>query len=670
MQKLGIRKNKDSISDEEILQKAILLREGGNYDEAQECLEFHLIHNSKDIKAWCLLSHICILNKNDVKAEKALSKAELLNPSEPWVYRNKSRLLLKKSQIIEALENAKKVCVINNNDPEDWLVLANCLSANQRDEEASLLVNKVLQCTTEYSEAYASRALIRYRINDIDGAILDAEKAVSIKPFLIQIWLLLSRLYETKGEFKDAIHAIKEAIRSDPSNVTFMMLLSEAYKKNGNVSEAIQILTEVTKTSPKYANGWANLGLAYQQCKKNEEAKEAYRKALSIDQTLAEVFNNLGSIEKDSENWNLALECFENALLLKPDYSEAHHNRGVVLKKLVRFDDAIVSFKKAIAQKPSYVQAYKNLGEIFQELGRFDDSVESYKDALKIDPNYDEARFNLGLIFYKIGDYGNAEEQFKLIQSKNARAWLLKCLYEQNKKIDFYDLLNDSIAQLDINPIVGSLGCRADIRYGVQKLNLFCKEPLSYTLKEDLRNYSNFENDVIGPVKIIIDQNKASIKNQNLLINGQQTAGNIFNLENNLTKDIQDIIHAAITRYLIHFRDSKEGIIKNWPSKYILSGWIICMQNGGELRPHMHEKGWLSGSIYINVPPKGNSNSGNLVVCIEDDKNELMIKNQQKIIDVRTGDICLFPASLLHYTIPFKSVEDRIVLAFDVLPEK
>jgi hypothetical protein len=37
---------------------------------------------------------------------------------------------------------------------------------------------------------------------------------------------------------------------------------------------------------------------------------------------------------------------------------------------------------------------------------------------------------------------------------------------------------------------------------------------------------------------------------------------------------------------------------------------------------------------------------------------------------VTTGSLCLFPASLLHYTIPFESNDDRIVLAFDVKPKK
>ena len=35
---------------------------------------------------------------------------------------------------------------------------------------------------------------------------------------------------------------------------------------------------------------------------------------------------------------------------------------------------------------------------------------------------------------------------------------------------------------------------------------------------------------------------------------------------------------------------------------------------------------------------------------------------------LEVGDIVLFPASLSHYTIPFESDEERIVLAFDVKP--
>jgi len=92
------------------------------------------------------------------------------------------------------------------------------------------------------------------------------------------------------------------------------------------------------------------------------------------------------------------------------------------------------------------------------------------------------------------------------------------------------------------------------------------------------------------------------------------------------------------------------------------------MKSGGSLKPHIHTEGWLSGSIYINVPGNLTADSGNLVVSIGEEKDaKSTFINEKKTINVVTGSMVLFPASLMHHTIPFISEEERIVLAFDVL---
>ncbi len=125
-----------------------------------------------------------------------------------------------------------------------------------------------------------------------------------------------------------------------------------------------------------------------------------------------------------------------------------------------------------------------------------------------------------------------------------------------------------------------------------------------------------------------------------------------------------------IEKYRINFESSEEGFIRKWPVKYSLYGWLISMKSGGKLSPHIHENGWLSGSIYINVPPKTNVDSGSLVVALGKDSDVTNSRqNSKKVIDVVTGNMALFPASLMHHTIPFESEEERIVLAFDVVPK-
>ena len=45
------------------------------------------------------------------------------------------------------------------------------------------------------------------------------------------------------------------------------------------------------------------------------------------------------------------------------------------------------------------------------------------------------------------------------------------------------------------------------------------------------------------------------------------------------------------------------------------------MKNGGNLSAHMHDSGWITGSVYINIPAKSHANSGDLVLCVGDEEN-------------------------------------------------
>ena len=128
------------------------------------------------------------------------------------------------------------------------------------------------------------------------------------------------------------------------------------------------------------------------------------------------------------------------------------------------------------------------------------------------------------------------------------------------------------------------------------------------------------------------------------------------------------IIFKEVERYRTSFNESQEGLIKNWPDNFDIYAWLISMKSGGVLKPHMHENSWISGSIYINVPPKVEPDAGNLVVCMDNNTRD-MGEHRSRSIDVVTGSMCLFPSSLFHYTIPFESNEDRIVMAFDIVPE-
>jgi tetratricopeptide (TPR) repeat protein len=278
------------------------------------------------------------------------------------------------------------------------------------------------------------------------------------------------------------------------------------------------------------------------------------------------------------------------------------------------------------------------LGITLQELGRLDEAEESYRKAIALKP-----------------------EDFKTHKR------LLMCLFQQDKKSVFFDELDYLINQDKANAVIGSLACRSALKYGLEKPNLFCTKPLNYVLHNDLNTRYDFEKTFVKKAKSILNENRILNRRQSLLVNGNQTLGNIFDIKNDDTNEIQNIIRAEVEKYRAKFKKSEEGLIKKMPTEYSLYGWLISMKSGGELKPHIHENGWLSGSIYINVPRKLKVDSGNLVVALGEDNDATDTRiNEKKTINVVTGSMVLFPASLTHYTIPFESEEERIVLAFDV----
>ena len=323
---------------------------------------------------------------------------------------------------------------------------------------------------------------------------------------------------------------------------------------------------------------------------------------------------------------------------MRPEYAEAHSNLGNTLQELGRFDEAEASYKQAVVLRPDYAQIHKNLGITLQELGRFDEAEASYKQAIALNP-----------------------EDFR------TRNQLLMCLFLQNKKSDFFYELDYLINQDKTSAVTGSLACRSALKYGLEKPNSFCARPLNYVLHNNLNARYDFENVFVKKAKVILNENRVSSRRQSLLENGNQTSGNIFDIKNDDTKEIQNILRKEVEQYRAKFNESEEGLIKKMPTNYSLYGWFIRMKSGGSLKPHIHTEGWLSGSVYINVPPKLQGDSGSLVVSLGQDEDAIDTRiNEKKTINVVTGSLVLFPASLMHYTIPFESEEERIVLAFDL----
>lgn len=486
-------------------------------------------------------------------------------------------------------------------------------------------------------------------------------------PSKLQLNTLLD--HYQKGRYKDAEELALSITAEFPNHQFGWKVLGVVLKQLGKIKESLVASQKSVQLSFQDAEAHNNLGNTQKVLGRLDEAITSYKQAIELNPKFVQAHNNLGVTLQEYGKLDEAKESYKKAIILNPNYIEAHSNLGNTYKELGRLNEAINSYKHATKLNPHFAEAFSNLGVIFQEIGRLDEAKESYLKAINLKTDYEEAHYNLGVLLFRIRKYSSAAKHFEQCKTHQSKLYAIQCSYLIDEETEFYKKFDLLVSQGETNAVLGSLGFRSEFKYGIKKFNPFCNDPLNYVVKKDLYKSYDFKNIFIKTMIDILKDKSIPLKPQGLLTNGVQTSGNIFKHKKVQKTEIENIIRIEINKYRSQFKDSQEGFMKNWPVSYNIKGWLVCMQSGGKLDPHMHDTGWITGSVYINVPPKSKLHDGNLALCLSDQIDiQGVDKNYKSYVDVSTGSLCLFPSSLHHYTIPFEENEERIVLAFDIIP--
>ena len=102
---------------------------------------------------------------------------------------------------------------------------------------------------------------------------------------------------------------------------------------------------------------------------------------------------------------------------------------------------------------------------------------------------------------------------------------------------------------------------------------------------------------------------------QGRLHHGVQSAGNLFHREEPAFRELAE----RVRQHLRRFRERHEGadceLIRAFPEEFAFeSAWYIRMRQGGHLDAHIHEGGWVSGVVYLALPPDTESSDAG---CLE-----------------------------------------------------
>jgi len=508
-------------------------------------------------------------------------------------------------------------------------------------------------------------------LGKLQEAELSTRKAIEINPKFAGYHSNLGNILKNLDNIQEAELSYRKAVELNPNFADSHLNLGNILRDMGKLEEAELSYRKAIKLNPNYADAHSNLGNILRDLGKSKEAEISTRKAIELKPDFAIAYLNLGLILKDRSELKEAEISLRKAIEFKPDYANAYSNLGLILKDLGKLKEAEISLRKAIEFKQDYEIAHLNLGLILKDLGKSKEADYFFSKALYLTPNFYLALKNRWQFFFDKGEFALALKDADSCNTKSSRAFALESLYALGKIDEIYKRIDKTSQIDDTNIKLAAFSAFISAQERKNTSNNFCPNPLSFLYYSNLKSHvidqPQFIREIINELKDI--ETVWSPKSQSTN-NGFQTPidNNLFSNPTRKISQVQSIISDEIEKYYIKYGKEKCSFIEKWPSHKNLVGWHVILKKQGYQSAHIHPAGWLSGVIYLKVVPHLERDEG----AIEFSLNSVNYFNENSpklTFHPELGDIVLFPSSLHHRTIPFSTDTDRIVMAFDLIPD-
>ena len=237
------------------------------------------------------------------------------------------------------------------------------LAQSDDDEKAIAQFREAIRINSSYADAHANLGATLMP-TDVEAAILELEKAVSLAPTLVKAQFNLAEAYANSPSHGPAkqIEVLRKVVSLSPTFPRGHMALGKALLQTGAVPEAVTELQEATRLDPQSGEAHYQLGLALARSGKQQEGTAEVQKGREL--SAADERNQNANLDIAEGRAALAKGELEqaaaklrHAIQLQPDSAEAEHFLGVVLQKQGDNEAASAAYRKALDLNPGDAQA-------------------------------------------------------------------------------------------------------------------------------------------------------------------------------------------------------------------------------------------------------------------------------------------------------------------------
>lgn len=213
--------------------------------------------------------------------------------------------------------------------PNDEITL-NSMSALMTNkgnyDKALVYVNKAINSDSKYFQAYYSKGMIYYKLEDDTNALVNLEKCVSIEPKYYDAYYVMAQIYIKQQLYAKALDNLNSVI----------------YLKND------------------YEQAYYYRGLCFSFLKQYEKSLFDYKTAQRLGFNSYLLFINKAIVYGQLGDFNNAISDLNNAIILNPQFPQSYYLRGVAKFQLGKdgCDDLLIAKQNNFPNSDKAFYAY------------------------------------------------------------------------------------------------------------------------------------------------------------------------------------------------------------------------------------------------------------------------------------------------------------------------
>lgn len=562
-----------------------------------------------------------------------------------------------------------------------------------------------------HPEALHMKALSLGRLGRVDEALPYFDQAAAAHPQRHVIIANKGNALRAAGRLEEAVAEYEASVAAEPGFITGWISLGLALWKSGDPVRAEKVMRDTLALAPDDPLALNNLGVLLEDQGRPAEAAEQFSAALALKPDMLFARVNRGAALRKIGRIEEALADLRIAVQAAPQDAETQYQFANALRQSGAIADADAAYRQALSLAPLRVDIHRDFARMLWEQGvgaRFlepldtaiaqapgpdlltlkselaylaglpDLAEEAASRAAALDGTAPIPKRILGLVLRHRGDADGAAAMLSgALASAPDDFETLHTLVETRLARGEYD---EAVRLLDRDPPAAHLQKHIALKANAMRLSgdpdyrryydydrftrkMFIDPPEGYA---DLAAFN------AALVEAILPLHRAAARPlEQTLYGGTQSVGRLWEEPHPVIQALKTQLLAAAARYAEGLPSDPAHPFLSRKSKDLAcqGAWSVVLSSGGGHVDHIHPKGWISASYYVQVPDE--VLSGDKAGFLRLGATGLGGVNleAERWFKPEAGAVIFFPSYMWHGVEPFASERPRITAPFDLAPQ-